>query len=100
MSTQSLGHGAAKSWQPCPPATTPCPQPGPGRHEGGKPRGDANPSAVDSPLPPPPWRPRAVLFDRDGTLVVDVPYNADPDLVVPPTAHARPWTGFAEPAWP
>ncbi len=32
-----------------------------------------------------PWRPpvRAVLFDRDGTLVHDVPYNGDPDLVVP-----------------
>ncbi|EMY34444.1 HAD superfamily hydrolase [Arthrobacter crystallopoietes BAB-32] len=27
--------------------------------------------------------PRAVLFDRDGTLVVDVPYNHDPDLVRP-----------------
>ncbi|GAA1492695.1 HAD-IIIA family hydrolase [Curtobacterium herbarum] len=26
---------------------------------------------------------RGVLFDRDDTLVVDVPYNADPDLVVP-----------------
>ncbi|RZS82744.1 histidinol-phosphate phosphatase family protein/HAD superfamily hydrolase (TIGR01662 family) [Motilibacter rhizosphaerae] len=26
--------------------------------------------------------PRAVLFDRDGTLVVDVPYNGDPNLVV------------------
>jgi len=25
--------------------------------------------------------PRAVLFDRDGTLVVDVPYNGDPDRV-------------------
>jgi histidinol-phosphate phosphatase family protein len=25
----------------------------------------------------------AVLFDRDGTLIVDVPYNGDPDLVVP-----------------
>jgi HAD superfamily hydrolase (TIGR01662 family) len=24
---------------------------------------------------------RAVLFDRDGTLVVDVPYNSDPGLV-------------------
>ncbi len=24
---------------------------------------------------------RAVLFDRDGTLVVDVPYNGDPDKV-------------------
>lgn len=26
--------------------------------------------------------PAAVLFDRDGTLVVDVPYNGDPDRVV------------------
>jgi D-glycero-D-manno-heptose 1,7-bisphosphate phosphatase len=28
-------------------------------------------------------RPAAVLFDRDGTLVVDVPYNGDPELVEP-----------------
>lgn len=27
--------------------------------------------------------PRAVLFDRDGTLVFDVPYNADPARVKP-----------------
>jgi HAD superfamily hydrolase (TIGR01662 family) len=27
-------------------------------------------------------RPAAVLFDRDGTLVADVPYNGDPDAVV------------------
>ncbi|MGT2424996.1 D-glycero-alpha-D-manno-heptose-1,7-bisphosphate 7-phosphatase [Amnibacterium kyonggiense] len=27
--------------------------------------------------------PSAVLFDRDSTLVVDVPYNGDPDLVRP-----------------
>jgi histidinol-phosphate phosphatase family protein len=27
--------------------------------------------------------PRAVLFDRDGTLVHDVPYNGDPERVVP-----------------
>jgi D-glycero-D-manno-heptose 1,7-bisphosphate phosphatase len=27
--------------------------------------------------------PEAVLFDRDGTLVEDVPYNGDPDLVRP-----------------
>jgi histidinol-phosphate phosphatase family protein len=27
--------------------------------------------------------PAAVLFDRDGTLVVDVPYNGDPGRVVP-----------------
>lgn len=31
----------------------------------------------------------AVLFDRDGTLVHDVPYNGDPTLVTPvPTARA------------
>jgi histidinol-phosphate phosphatase family protein len=38
-------------------------------------------------------RPDAVLFDRDGTLIVDVPYNGDPDLVEPvsgaPEALAR-----------
>jgi D-glycero-D-manno-heptose 1,7-bisphosphate phosphatase len=28
-------------------------------------------------------RPHLVLFDRDGTLVVDVPYNRDPALVRP-----------------
>jgi histidinol-phosphate phosphatase family protein len=28
-------------------------------------------------------RPAAVLFDRDGTLIEDVPYNGDPELVVP-----------------
>ena len=28
-------------------------------------------------------RPAAVLFDRDNTLVVDVPYNGDPALVEP-----------------
>lgn len=28
-------------------------------------------------------RPRAVLFDRDGTLVIDVPFNGDPARVVP-----------------
>ena len=33
-------------------------------------------------------RPHAVLFDRDGTLVVDVPYNGDPDRVQP-VAGAR-----------
>jgi histidinol-phosphate phosphatase family protein len=30
-----------------------------------------------------PTRPAAVLFDRDGTLIEDVPYNGDPDRVVP-----------------
>ncbi|WP_203135942.1 HAD-IIIA family hydrolase [Microbacterium sp. JZ31] len=33
-------------------------------------------------------RPRAVLFDRDGTLVEDVPYNGDPALVRPMPAAA------------
>jgi len=33
-------------------------------------------------------RPAAVLFDRDGTLVVDVPYNGDPGRVLP-VAGAR-----------
>ncbi len=38
---------------------------------------------------PPPVPPGAVLFDRDGTLVVDVPYNGDPERVRPvPTAAA------------
>jgi HAD superfamily hydrolase (TIGR01662 family) len=52
------------------------------------------PPATTGPSPPPPARaappglasrPRvgAVAFDRDGTLVVDVPYNADPELVAP-----------------
>jgi HAD superfamily hydrolase (TIGR01662 family) len=38
-----------------------------------------------------PWRRpvRAVLFDRDGTLVQDVPYNGDPDRVEP-VPDARP----------
>ena len=31
---------------------------------------------------------RAVLFDRDGTLIRDVPYNGDPTLVEP-MPHAR-----------
>jgi histidinol-phosphate phosphatase family protein len=33
--------------------------------------------------PRPVPRPDAVLLDRDGTLVVDVPYNTDPQRVVP-----------------
>jgi histidinol-phosphate phosphatase family protein len=41
---------------------------------------------VDVTTTPPPVA-LAVLFDRDGTLVVDVPYNRDPALVQPmPTA--------------
>jgi histidinol-phosphate phosphatase family protein len=41
--------------------------------------GDARPGAVPPPTLP---IPRAVLFDRDGTLVADVPYNGDPGRVV------------------
>lgn len=48
------------------------------------------PAKLRSPGPPhraqaPPRRdrPRAVLFDRDGTLVYDVPYNGDPAKVAP-----------------
>jgi histidinol-phosphate phosphatase family protein len=33
--------------------------------------------------PRPAGRPDAVLLDRDGTLIVDVPYNGDPARVVP-----------------
>lgn len=46
--------------------------------------------AVAHRRPPDPWPlpVRAVLFDRDGTLVHDVPYNGDPDRVRP-VAGAR-----------
>jgi histidinol-phosphate phosphatase family protein len=40
---------------------------------------ERQPSLAPRPAP----RPAAVLLDRDGTLVVDVPYNADPERVVP-----------------
>jgi len=43
------------------------------------------------------WRglPDLVLFDRDGTLVYDVPYNADPALVRPmPGAKAALESGY------
>jgi histidinol-phosphate phosphatase family protein len=38
---------------------------------------------------PPPNPPEAVLFDRDGTLIADVPYNGDPARVVPMPGAAR-----------
>jgi histidinol-phosphate phosphatase family protein len=42
----------------------------------------ASHQAGAGPFPAPPTgRVRAVLFDRDGTLVHDVPYNGDPDRV-------------------
>ena len=51
--------------------------------------GIARHAAAASPPAPRPRAPRAVLFDRDGTLVVDVPHNGDPARVVPvPGARA------------
>jgi D-glycero-D-manno-heptose 1,7-bisphosphate phosphatase len=41
-------------------------------------QGNCSPMVTNSPSAV-----RAVLFDRDGTLIVDVPYNADPRLVRP-----------------
>ncbi|MCQ1951928.1 HAD-IIIA family hydrolase [Arthrobacter sp. zg-Y238] len=38
--------------------------------------------------------PRAVLFDRDGTLIVDVPYNADPARVWPMPGAAEVLAGL------
>jgi histidinol-phosphate phosphatase family protein len=44
--------------------------------------------SLTDPAPPAPM-PDAVLLDRDGTLVVDVPYNGDPARVTPvPGARA------------
>jgi histidinol-phosphate phosphatase family protein len=49
----------------------------------------ARPGGADAPSGNVRALPRAVLFDRDGTLVVDVPYNGDPARVVPvPGARA------------
>jgi histidinol-phosphate phosphatase family protein len=59
------GAGEAAEVHPCAPA------PERVRHEG-------RPVGAAAPRPP-----LAVLFDRDGTLVVDVPYNGDPALVRP-----------------
>jgi histidinol-phosphate phosphatase family protein len=39
------------------------------------------PSRLRRPGPRP--RPEAILFDRDGTLIADVPYNGDPERVRP-----------------
>ncbi|HST84024.1 MAG TPA: HAD-IIIA family hydrolase [Kineosporiaceae bacterium] len=45
--------------------------------------------SLRGPVPGWPLPIRAVLFDRDGTLVHDVPYNGDPDLVRPMPGAAR-----------
>ncbi|MFE6524690.1 D-glycero-alpha-D-manno-heptose-1,7-bisphosphate 7-phosphatase [Streptomyces sp. NPDC057794] len=39
---------------------------------------------------------QAVLFDRDGTLVEDVPYNGDPDLVRPVAGAREALAGLRE----
>lgn len=43
--------------------------------------------------------PRAVLLDRDGTLIVDVPHNGDPSASCPCPARARRSIGCAPRAW-
>ncbi|MFH8925664.1 D-glycero-alpha-D-manno-heptose-1,7-bisphosphate 7-phosphatase [Streptomyces pristinaespiralis] len=57
---------------------------GPARHGTGPWLFHGPPASRGTPLPPDAADlPDAVLFDRDGTLVVDVPYNGDPARVVP-----------------
>src|SRR5256886_11022911 len=47
-------------------------------------KGTASPVGVSEDRSAPPRRlTDAVLFDRDGPLIRDVPYNGDPDAVVP-----------------
>jgi histidinol-phosphate phosphatase family protein len=80
---------------PRPAASSPAAGP---RSEGGSPSDEprrAGPSLpagarlADASPAPSSSRPAAVLFDRDGTLVVDVPYNGDPARVQPvPGARA------------
>lgn len=53
------------------------------------PRGEVLPSSVHGRAPVRSGSVSAVLFDRDGTLVHDVPYNGDP-AKVDPVATARP----------
>ncbi|MGW4689937.1 D-glycero-alpha-D-manno-heptose-1,7-bisphosphate 7-phosphatase [Streptomyces sp. NPDC004244] len=53
------------------------------RPAGERPDGARQPDGAGPDAPP-----EAVFFDRDGTLIADVPYNGDPDLVAPlPTAR-------------
>ncbi len=63
-------------------AEGPVPQPGgQGEQAAGRPAGASE--GDDSPGAGSRRFPSAVLLDRDGTLVVDVPYNGDPALVSP-----------------
>ncbi len=54
--------------------------PAPGR---ARPADDGGPGGGRPAAPGASRPPAAVLFDRDGTLIQDVPYNGDPDRVVP-----------------
>jgi histidinol-phosphate phosphatase family protein len=67
----------ASAPRPQPPAAA---APQPGRPQ--RPAVAAPAAVAPRPEPPRPRPPAAVLFDRDGTLVADVPYNGDPELVV------------------
>ena len=61
------------------PAGLPAPSPVTGLGTPPPPASAGRPRSPSSrPFPPP----KAVLFDRDGTLVADVPYNGDPGRVV------------------
>ena len=43
---------------------------------------------------------KAVLFDRDGTLVVDVPYNGDPGGCSRTRVRGKSWIKCAAEDWP
>lgn len=45
-------------------------------------------------------KPCAVIFDRDGTIVVDVPYNGDPNAVQPAPGIERALTRLREAGLP
>jgi HAD superfamily hydrolase (TIGR01662 family) len=51
--------------------------------DGPAPQPTLGPDAVGAASPNDPGVPGAILFDRDATLIVDVPYNGDPALVEP-----------------
>jgi len=73
--------GPAQPAQPAGPAQPAQPA---GPAQPAQPTGPAQPAQPTGPAQPAqPAPPLAVLFDRDGTLIDDVPYNGDPELVRP-----------------
>jgi histidinol-phosphate phosphatase family protein len=70
--------GPAQSAQPTGPAQSAQPA---GPAQSAQPTGPAQSAQPAGPAQSAP--PLAVLFDRDGTLIDDVPYNGDPELVRP-----------------